>query len=66
MAAIAIEPPCSDCCAVSNGDVPYAIANSVQPSDQMSTASVKVTPVLTCARDQRGQPLFRFGEGLAL
>lgn len=26
MAAMAIEPPCSDCCAVSNGEVPYAIA----------------------------------------
>jgi len=26
MAAMAIEPPCSDCCVVSNGEVPYAMA----------------------------------------
>ena len=54
IAAMAIEPPCSDCRAVSKGEVPYAMANRVQPRDQMSTASVRVTPVLTCGGREGG------------
>ena len=47
MTAIAIEPPCSVVCMFSNGECEYASAKSVQPSDQMSTFSSRVTPVFT-------------------